>query len=183
MIGEIRDPTTAQIAIQSSMTGHLVLSTVHTNDTASTVTRMVDLGVQPFQITSAVLGILATRLLRKLCVHCREAYVPTDRDLQLMEMSRSEFGDRKIYRSGGGCDRCHGVGYKERMGVYELMVLSDPIREAIARTQDGKLIKKVALDQDMVTLRGAAIRKVLAGFTSIEEAIQNTQADDLELGV
>jgi general secretion pathway protein E len=178
MIGEIRDATTAQIAIQSSMTGHLVLSTVHTNDTASTVTRLMDFHIQPFQITSAVLGVMATRLLRKLCVHCREAYVPSDRDLVTMEITREQLGDRKIYKSGGGCERCQGVGYKDRMGVYELLVFDDEIREVIARTQDGKVIKKVATDKGLVSLRAAAFKKVLAGLTSIEEAQQNTQADD-----
>lgn len=178
MIGEIRDATTAQIAIQSSMTGHLVFSTVHTNDTASTVTRLMDFHIQPFQVTSAVLGVMATRLLRKLCIHCREAYVPSDRDLAMMEISRVHLADRKIYKSGGGCDRCQSVGYKERMGVYELLVFDDDIREVISRTQDGKVIKKVATEKGMVSLRAAAIKKVLAGLTSLEEALQNTQADD-----
>ncbi|MCX6125258.1 MAG: ATPase, T2SS/T4P/T4SS family, partial [Proteobacteria bacterium] len=180
MIGEIRDGTTAGIAIQSSMTGHLVLSTVHTNDTASTVTRFMDFHIQPFQITSAVIGIIATRLLRKLCLQCREAYVPTDRELSLMDMTRQQLGDRKIYKSGGGCERCTGIGYKDRMGVYELLVFNDAIREVIARSQDGKIIKKVAIDQGMVTLRTASIKKVLAGVTSLEEAIQNTQGDDFD---
>ena len=178
MIGEIRDATTAQIAIQSSMTGHLVLSTVHTNDTASTVTRLMDFHIQPFQITSAVLGVMATRLLRKLCVHCREAYVPSDRDLSTMEISREQLAERKIYKSGGGCDRCQGAGYKERMGIYELLVFDDDIRDVISRTQDGKIIKKVAVEKGLVTLRGAAFKKVLAGLTSLEEALQNTQADE-----
>jgi general secretion pathway protein E len=178
MIGEIRDATTAQIAIQSSMTGHLVLSTVHTNDTASTVTRLMDFHIQPFQITSAVLGVMATRLLRKLCTHCREAYVPSDRDLAMMEITREHLGERKIYKSGGGCDRCQGVGYKDRMGVYELLVFDDEIRDTISRTQDGKIIKKVAVEKGMVSLRAAAIKKVLAGLTSLEESLQNTQADD-----
>ncbi len=180
MIGEIRDATTAQIAIQSSMTGHLVLSTVHTNDTASTVTRLMDFHIQPFQITSAVLGVMATRLLRKLCTHCREAYVPSDRELNMMEITREQLGDRKIYKNGGGCDRCQGIGYKDRMGVYELLVFDDEIRDIIARTQDGKVIKKAAVDKGMVSLRAAAVKKVLAGLTSLDEAFQNTQADDFE---
>ncbi len=180
MIGEIRDATTAQIAIQSSMTGHLVMSTVHTNDTPSTITRLMDFHIQPFQITSAVIGIIATRLLRKLCPHCREAYVPSDRELSILEISRSELADRKIYKSGGGCERCQSMGYKDRMGVYELLAFNDTIREVISRTQDGKVIKKVAVQHGMVTLRQAAMKKVVAGLTSIEEAIQNTQADDFD---
>jgi type II secretory ATPase GspE/PulE/Tfp pilus assembly ATPase PilB-like protein len=138
----------------------------------------MDFHIQPFQITSAVLGVMATRLLRKLCIHCREAYVPSDRDLATMETTRQQLGDRKIYKSGGGCERCQGVGYKDRMGVYELLVFDDDIREVITRTQDGKVIKKVATEKGMVSLRSAAFKKVLAGLTSIEEAQQNTQADD-----
>jgi general secretion pathway protein E len=140
----------------------------------------MDFHIQPFQITSAVIGIIATRLLRKLCTQCREAYVPTDREIGLMELTRNVLADKKIYKNGGGCDKCQGVGYTGRMGVYELLVFNDEIREVIARTQDGKVIKKVAVSQGMVTLRQAAIRKVVAGLTSLDEAIQNTQADEFE---
>jgi type II secretory ATPase GspE/PulE/Tfp pilus assembly ATPase PilB-like protein len=140
----------------------------------------MDFHIQPFQITSAVLGVMATRLLRKLCTHCREAYVPSDRELNMMEITREQLADHKIYKNGGGCDRCQGIGYKDRMGVYELLVFDDEIRDIIARTQDGKVIKKAAVDKGMVSLRGAAIKKVLAGLTSLDEALQNTQADDFD---
>ncbi len=181
MIGEIRDAETARIAIQASITGHLVLSTLHTNDTASTVTRLIDFGIQPFQVSSAVLGVAATRLLRRLCPSCREAYNPSDAELELVDLTRDEITDKKIYRQGPGCDRCFGQGYKDRIGVYELMVFDDDIRERILTTQDAKSIKKLAVEKGMITLRDAAVQKVLQGITSIEEAVRKTQTDDLEL--
>ncbi|MFY7927688.1 MAG: GspE/PulE family protein, partial [Oligoflexus sp.] len=181
MIGEIRDAETARIAVQASITGHLVLSTLHTNDTASTVTRFLDFGVQPFQLSSAVLGIVATRLLRKLCLHCREAYVPSDAELGLIDATRSEIKGRQIYRAGAGCERCFGIGYHGRVGVYELMVFDEEIRNLILVTQDAKTIKKKAVEKGMVTLRDAAIHKVLSGETSVDEAIRKTQTDELDI--
>ena len=180
MIGEIRDAETAKIAVQASITGHLVLSTVHTNDTASTVTRFMDFGVQPFQLSSAVLGIAATRLLRKLCPHCREAYDPTEEELHLLGSEREALAGKKVYRAGQGCDRCFGIGYLGRTGVYELLVFDDDIRALILKTQDSKAIKKLAIEKGMVTLRDAAFQKVLSGETSLDEAIKKTQTDDLE---
>lgn len=179
MIGEIRDGETAGIAIQSSMTGHLVFSTLHTNDTATTVTRFLDLGIQPYQVSSSVLGILATRLIRKLCMSCREAYDPLDGELKLMGITRTEIGTKKIYRSGEGCEECHGVGYSGRMGIHELMILDDDIREVLLASQDSKRIKRKALDKGMKTLRDSAVQKVLQGLTSLEEALTNTQTEDL----
>jgi general secretion pathway protein E len=179
MIGEIRDGETAGIAIQSSMTGHLVFSTLHTNDTATTVTRFLDLGIQPYQVSSSVLGILATRLIRKLCATCREAYEPLDGELNLMGVSRTDLGGKKIYRPGEGCEDCHGIGYSGRMGIHELMILDDDIREVLLSTQDAKRIKKRALEKGMKTLRDSAIQKVLQGLTSLEEALTNTQTEDL----
>src|SRR5690606_24263185 len=111
MIGEIRDSETADIAVQSSLTGHLVLSTLHTNDTAGTVTRLVDMGIQPFQISSALLGVISTRLLRRLCTFCREEHVPTDKELELIKLTRKEVEGKKIFQQGPGCERCFGEGY------------------------------------------------------------------------
>ncbi|MBF0442589.1 MAG: type II secretion system ATPase GspE [Oligoflexales bacterium] len=181
MLGEIRDPETAKIAVQASITGHLVLSTVHTNDTASTVTRFTDFGVQPFQLSSAVLGIIATRLLRKLCSVCRDAYVPTQAELDLMGRKLSDLPNSHIYRPGPGCDKCHGTGYSSRCGVYELLVFDDDIRELILRSQDSKAIKKLSVSKGMVTLRDAAIQRVVKGDTSLEEALRTTQTDDMDL--
>jgi general secretion pathway protein E len=179
MIGEIRDHETASIAIQSSMTGHLVFSTLHTNDTASTVTRFLDLNVQPFQVSSAVLGIMATRLVRKLCTNCRDPYDPIDGELKLMGITREQIAGKKIYRAGAGCEECQGIGYNGRMGIHELMVLDDEIRNVLLVSQDAKKIKKKAIENGMKTLRDSAILKVLDGKTSLDEALQTTQTDDL----
>ena len=181
MIGEIRDAETAKIAVQASITGHMVLSTIHTNDTASTVTRFMDFGVQPFQLSSAVLGIVATRLMRKLCLACRDAYVPTDTEIAMMLTKREQLGDRKLYRPGPGCERCFNQGYKDRIGIYELMVFDDHIRNLILQTQDAKSIKKMSVEKGMRTLREAAIQKVIQGVTSLEEALRTTQTDDQDL--
>ena len=180
MIGEIRDGETARIAVQASITGHLVLSTLHTNDTASTVTRFLDFDVQPFQLSSAVLGIVATRLLRKLCPHCKEAYEPAEHELWMLGIAREDVPTKQIYRAGLGCDKCFGTGYMGRTGVYELLKFDDEIRALILQTQDAKSIKKLAIQQGMTTLRDSALRKVILGETSLEEAINKTQTDDLE---
>ena len=179
MIGEIRDGETAGIAIQSSMTGHLVFSTLHTNDTSSTVTRFLDLGIQPFQVSTSVLGIMATRLVRKLCTNCREQYDPLDGELKLMNMNREDLAGKKIYRAGDGCEECRGIGYNGRMGIHELMILDDEIRETLMASQDSNKIKKKSIERGMKTLRDSAMQKVVAGLTSLEEAIANTQTDDL----
>lgn len=178
MIGEIRDGETANIAVQASITGHLVMSTLHTNDTASTVTRLNDFGIQPFQLSSAVLGIIATRLMRKLCTGCREAYRPNESELALLGITAEELGSSQIYRAGHGCERCYGLGYSGRLGVYELLAFDDDVRDLILRNQDSKAIKKLAQTKGMITLRESALQKVLKGETSIEEAIRTTQTDD-----
>lgn len=180
MIGEIRDAETARIAVQASITGHLVLSTLHTNDTATTVTRLMDFGIQPFQLSSAVLGIAATRLLRRLCSHCREGFDPGEAELHLMGINRQQLAGRKIFRPGAGCDKCVGLGYLGRMGVYELLVFDDDIRGLILVNQDAKAIKKLAVEKGMVTLRDAAIQKVLKGETSLEEALRKTQTEEMD---
>lgn len=184
MIGEIRDAQAAAIAIQSSLTGHLVFSTLHTNDTAASVTRLMDFHIQPFQISSAILGVMATRLVRKLCTQCREAYDASDRELELLNISRTALAGRKLYRPGtGSCDRCFGRGYKDRFGIHELLVFDEEIRTVITRTQDSKVIKKAAMQKGMKTLRDSALIRVLDGTTSLEEAIQSTQTEELSVEV
>jgi general secretion pathway protein E len=177
MIGEIRDSETAGIAIQASMTGHLVLSTIHTNDTASTVTRFLDLDVEPFQIASAVLGIMSQRLVRKLCTNCHEQYDPNEEEIKLMNTTKEEIADKKIYRAGPGCDTCFGLAYKDRMGVHELLTMNDHIRDTLMTTQEANAIKKAAIESGMKTLRESAISKVLLGLTSLDEALNKTQED------
>ncbi len=183
MIGEIRDAETAKIAIQASITGHLVFSTLHTNDTASTVTRMLDFGVQPFQLSSAVLGIVAVRLMRRLCSTCREKYLPDAYEQKQMELKPNEINTLKFYRAGSGCEACLGQGYIGRVGVYELMVFDDELRSTIVQTQDAKVIKKLAMAKGMRTLRDSAFEKVKAGITSFDEALRKTQSEELELDV
>ncbi|MBI2601535.1 MAG: type II secretion system ATPase GspE [Deltaproteobacteria bacterium] len=181
MVGEIRDHETANIAIQASLTGHLVFSTLHTNDAASAVTRLNDLGVQPFQIASALIGVMATRLIRRLCTNCREKYEPTDRDLKVMELTRNDLQGKTIYKQGKGCEKCHGIGYVGRMAVHELLIMTDKLRILINKTQDSNEIKKLAIEEGLTTLRRSAVLKVLQGLTSIEEAIQKTQTEELEV--
>lgn len=180
MIGEIRDNETAEIAVQSSLTGHLVFSTLHTNDAASTITRLDDLNIQPFQIASAVLGVMATRLIRRLCTSCRVKHVPNERELKLMEVTAEEIQDKEIYKAGKGCDQCHGQGYKDRAAIHELLVMDDKLKELILKTQDANALRRQAVESGMRTLRQSAILKVLDGITSIEEAIQKTQTEEFE---
>ncbi len=182
MIGEIRDAETAKIAVQASITGHLVFSTLHTNDTASSVTRLLDFDIQPFQLSSSVLGVVATRLIRKLCPLCKVQYTPSAYEIHQLGIDPKDVSKYKIYKAGAGCERCMGQGYIDRMGVYELLVFDDEMRETILKTQDATAIKKVAVRKGMVTLREAALKDVLKGLTSIEEAVRKTQTDDLDLG-
>ncbi|MBP6218105.1 MAG: type II secretion system ATPase GspE [Oligoflexales bacterium] len=180
MIGEIRDEETARIAVQASLTGHLVFSTLHTNDAPSTITRLNDLGIEPFQIASAVLGVLATRLIRRLCLQCRVVHEPTDEELKLMEIKREEIVDKILYRHGKGCEKCFGQGYMGRMGVHEILVMDDKLRDVLLRTPDSNAIKKQAIEAGMITLRQSAISKVLEGLTSMDEAIQKTQTEEVK---
>jgi len=181
MVGEIRDKETSGIAVQASLTGHLVFSTLHTNDAASAVTRMNDLGVQPFQIASALLGVMATRLIRRLCANCKEKYVPTERDLKLLELTAKDVEGRTLYRAGKGCEKCRGIAYVGRMGIHELLIMTDALRDLVQKTQDSHTIKKAAIENGMLTLRQSAVHKVLNGLTSIEEAVQKTQTEELEV--
>ena len=181
MVGEIRDHETANIAVQASLTGHLVFSTLHTNDAASAVTRLDDLKVQPFQIASALLGVMATRLIRRLCISCREQYDPSEEELKVMEVSREETRGKKIYRAGKGCEKCNGAGFLGRMGVHELLIMDDSIREVLLKSPDSTAIKKQAIENGMLTLRRSAVSKVLEGHTSVEEALQKTQTEELEV--
>lgn len=181
MVGEIRDKETSGIAVQASLTGHLVFSTLHTNDAASAVTRLNDLGVQPFQIASALLGVMATRLIRRLCPACKEKYTLTERDMKLLELTPAEVAGKTVYRAGKGCDKCRGISYMGRMGIHELLIMTDELRDLVQKTQDSHSIKKVAMEKGMITLRKSAVHKVLQGLTSIEEALQKTQTEELEV--
>lgn len=176
MVGEIRDRETAEIAIHASLTGHLVFSTLHTNDSCSSVARLVDMGIEPFLVASSVLGIMAQRLGRRLCPDCKEPFVPTDIELEKLGISRSQLVDGKLYRARG-CDNCQRTGYRGRVGIYELLVISDGIREHIMKGSHAADIKRTAQQEGLVTLREDGISKVIAGVTTIEEILRVTQEE------
>lgn len=173
MIGEMRDAETAEIAVQSSLTGHLVLSTLHTNTAAGAITRLEDMGVPRYLITSSVTGILAQRLVRKLCPACKQPYVPSDRVLQELG-EPSVQGDRQFFQAVG-CPACKGSGYKGRTAIHELMVLGEALQAAILKGADANTLHRLARDQGMVSLREDGVRAVLQGLTSVEEVMRVTQ--------
>jgi general secretion pathway protein E len=174
LVGEIRDLETAEIAIQASLTGHLVFSTLHTNDAPSAITRLVDMGVEPYLVASSLVAVLAQRLVRVLCPECREAYAPTPPELAELGVKTAE--PAKAYRPKG-CPRCHHTGYYGRVGIFELMVLDDELRSLIVQSTDSKSIKRLAVSRGMHTLRQDGARKVLIGTTSIEEVVRATEEE------
>jgi type IV pilus assembly protein PilB len=173
MVGETRDVETAQIAIQASLTGHLVFTTLHTNDAPGAVTRLVDMGVEPFMISSSLEGVLGQRLIRKICLNCRTAYEPTEAALTQLGLSPHEIGDKNFYY-GKGCDTCNNTGYKGRKGIYELLDMSDPIRELINQRAPGVVLKQKAIELGMTTLRHDGLRSIFDGETTIEEVLKYT---------
>ncbi len=182
MVGEIRDHDTAEIAIQASLTGHLVLSTLHTNDSASAVTRLIDMGIEPFLIASSLSGVLAQRLLRKICASCKEGYTPSGLELTYFtpmtegQYSRTGEVPEQLYR-GRGCERCNGTGYLGRTGIFELLPVHHEIVSLINRNTDTHMIKKSAVKEGMKTLRIDGLYKVLQGITTLEELLRVTQKD------
>jgi len=174
MVGEIRDKETAEIAIQASLTGHLVFATIHTNDAPGAVTRLVDMGVEPFLVSSSLLAVLAQRLMRKACTKCSELYTPTEIELDNLGLDKNVFGGKKIVRSPG-CHECGGTGYKGRMVVHELMVLDDELKSLIMQRTDSAVLKKAAQQKGMITLRQNGVNKVLEGITTAVELVAVTQ--------
>jgi len=173
MIGETRDLETAQIAIQASLTGHLVLTTLHTNDAPGAVTRLIDMGVEPFLISSTLEAVLSQRLLRRICQNCRTTYRPSDALLTELELFRSDLG-AKEFHYGKGCDACNETGYKGRIGIYELMKITDPLRELINERVPTVILKQKAIELGMATLRQDGLRGVFAGDTTIDEVLKYT---------
>jgi type IV pilus assembly protein PilB len=173
MLGEIRDLETAQMAIQASLTGHFVFSTLHTNDAAGTVTRLIDIGVEPFLITSSLEGVLGQRLIRKICSDCKASFTPTDEDLELLGLDREEIGDRQ-FCYGKGCSMCNQTGYKGRKALSELLVASKEIKELIIEKAPTIVIREKARELGMKTLREDGIRSILDGDTTIEEVLKYT---------
>ena len=173
MVGETRDLETAQIAIQASLTGHLVFTTLHTNDAPGAVTRLIDMGVEPFLVSSTLAAVLGQRLLRSICQKCRTAYQPNEALLAELDTSRRDIGDKQFYY-GKGCDACNNTGYKGRKGIYELLQITDPIRELINEHAPTVTLKQKAIELGMVTLRQDGLRSIFAGDTTIEEVLKYT---------
>ena len=176
MIGEIRDVETAEIAIRASLTGHLVFSTLHTNDAPSAVTRLVDMGVKPFLVSSSVAGVMAQRLVRTICSECREEYEPSTKDLLLLNKKKEDLKDGKLYR-GKGCMACSHTGYRGRTGIFEVMPVTDRIRELILEKVPATVVKARAREEEMRTMREDGFLKVGMGQTTIDEVLRVTQAD------
>ena len=173
MVGEIRDLETAQISIQASLTGHLVLSTLHTNDSPGAVTRLVDMGVEPFLISSTLMAVLGQRLVRTICKNCRTPFEPTEQQLSLLGLSPHDLGD-KIFHYGRGCSTCNDTGYKGRKGIYELLVVSDAIRNLINERAPTVVLRQKAVELGMVTLREDGLRGIFDGDTTIDEVVKYT---------
>lgn len=173
MVGEIRDRETAEIAIQASLTGHLVFSTLHTNDAPSSITRLVDMGVEPFLVSSSVIAIIAQRLVRTVCSDCAKKYTPTEEELAEIGATTADLKGRQIYKPVG-CPICLETGYAGRTGIYEFMVMNDPIRTEIMKGADASMLRKVAVEHGMISLRMDAANKVMDGSTTIEEVMRVT---------
>ncbi len=180
MVGEIRDKETAEIAIQASLTGHLVLSTVHTNDAAGAVTRLVDMGVEPFLVASSLTAVLAQRLVRRVCPDCRVQYTPTDDELKELGHTVASFKERygtdRIYKATG-CPACNRNGYRGRTGIYEFMPVDDEVRQLVLKNVDASTIKKSATSRGMLTLLEDGARKIALGETTLAEVLSITQED------
>jgi general secretion pathway protein E len=176
MVGEIRDSETAKIAVQAALTGHLVFSTLHTNDAAGALARLVEMGVEPFLAASALVGVLAQRLVRTICPHCRVSYIPDKQSLSEL-FDGAEVPSQAVFYRGRGCSHCMKVGYLGRTGLYELLEVTDPIRQLVTGNADAATIRQKALAMGMRPLREAGLAKVLAGQTTVEEVLRVTQEE------
>ncbi len=176
MVGEVRDAETARMAIQSSLTGHLVFSTLHTNDSAGAISRLLDLGVEPYLVSSSLIAIMAQRLVRRVCPDCKKTYEPSPHELRELGLGDQAVSEGEFF-IGAGCDKCFQTGYRGRTGIYELMLISSEIQNLVYQRNSAGIIKKTALDAGLQTLRMDGARKVLAGITTIPEVLRVTQAD------
>ena len=174
MVGEIRDRETAEIAIQASLTGHLVMSTLHTNDAPTAVTRLVDMGIEPFLVSSSLIGVLAQRLIRLLCPHCKEPFTPTDEELRELQLRRSDLENGHLYQRKG-CAKCAETGYLGRTGIYELLWIDESIQNLILKGSDANVIRRAGIERGMTTLRMDGADKVVRGLTTIQEVARVSQ--------
>jgi type IV pilus assembly protein PilB len=179
LVGEIRDFETAEIAIQSALTGHLVFSTLHTNDAPATITRLRDMGVPPFMITATVEAILAQRLVRRICSDCRTEFEPSDELLMELQLPIEQARKYRFYY-GRGCARCNNGGYKGRCGLYELMAVTDDIRDMISSNAHTDEIRDLARSQGMTTLRESGLKQIFDGVTTIDEVVRETVMEDVD---
>jgi len=173
MLGEIRDAETARIAVQASLTGHLVLSTLHTNDAPGSITRLINIGVEAYLISASVNAILAQRLVRKVCQHCKEEFVPSDEMREFLTL-QGFAADKTI--KGKGCDRCRKTGYAGRLGIYELLVMDDSLRDMVTRNPDVTHLRKLCRERGLVTLRQDGFNKVMNGLTTVDEILRVTES-------
>jgi len=173
MVGEVRDLETAQIAVQASLTGHLVLSTLHTNDAPGAITRLIDMGTEPFLISSTLMAVLGQRLVRTICKNCRTPFEPTESQLALLNLSPHDLGD-KVFYYGRGCSTCNDTGYRGRKGIFELLIASDTIRALITERAPTVVLRQKAVELGMVTLREDGLRSIFEGDTTIEEVVKYT---------
>ncbi len=174
LIGEIRDVETAEIAIQASLTGHLVMSTLHTNDAPSAITRLVDMGVEPYLLSSCVVGVLAQRLVRKICSFCKEEYEPTEQELKNLGLKKKDLFNNRLYQ-GKGCTECFSSGYKGRHAIYELMVVNNPIKKQIVKSPDAVELRRLALETGMLSLLNHGADLVMKGITTEAEVLRVTR--------
>ena len=179
LVGEIRDHETGEIAVQSALTGHLVFSTLHTNDAPSAVTRLRDMGIAPFLITATVEGVLAQRLVRRICVECRTQFDPSDELLMELQLPIAQARKYKFYY-GKGCQRCNNSGYKGRTGIYELMDVTDDIRDMVISDASVDDMRNIARSQGMTTLREAGLKLIFDGLTTIDEIVRETVMEDID---
>ena len=175
MVGEIRDRETAEIAVQAALTGHLVFSTLHTNDAPGALTRLTDMGVEPFLISSSVIGIIAQRLVRKICSSCKESYHPTAKALEELGLKLPK--EKVSFYKGKGCNACKHTGYKGRIGIFELLTMDEKIKDLVLERTSSSVIRRSAQEAGMETLREDGIDKAMKGVTTIDEVIRVTQAE------
>ncbi len=177
LVGEIRDLETAQIAVQASLTGHLVFSTLHTNDAPSSIVRLVDLGMETFLLTATIEAIIAQRLVRTICPKCKESFTPNEEQLMELELTEEELGGRPLFR-GRGCDHCHSSGYKGRTALFEIMVMDDVLRDLVMQNASVAVLREEARKRGMTTLRESGIRALFEGLTTIDEVVRETIQED-----
>jgi type IV pilus assembly protein PilB len=177
LVGEIRDAETAQIAVQASLTGHLVLTTLHTNDAPSSIVRLIDLGMEPFLLTATIEGVCAQRLVRTVCPKCKETYQPSEEELMELQLRVADVRGKKFFR-GKGCDNCHGSGYRGRMALFELMVMDDEMRELIMKEASTGILREHARKRGMRTLRECGLLAIYEGQTTIDEVVRETIMED-----